>query len=178
MTAPHGRASHDWPRRVAVEIVEKQWGRGILITRVPDINTHFPKWRTIDHRVGHNQEDVPREVMDQPDGTGVYATIDRDEIDPDWPVFSNWEWPGKTERGNLAQAIDDARTARTALRQALTAVAPELPLIRNPARGQLMRRLREVDMTLQEIADLFGITREAVRQTVYRAGARPEDTHG
>lgn len=94
-TGPHGRSSHDWPRRVAVEIVEHQWNHGILITRVPVWDTNGI--------VGHNQEDVPREVWDQPVGTIVHAVLARhDSVDDDdfayaMPEFRDWEWPGGAE---------------------------------------------------------------------------------
>lgn len=92
---PHGRHSHDWPRRVAVEIVEHRWNHGILITHIPD-------WDAVG-TVGHNQEDVPREVWQQPVGTIVHAVLHRDSLDCDEigfyaePEFRDWEWPGGAE---------------------------------------------------------------------------------
>lgn len=164
----------DWPRRVAVEIVEHQWNHGILVTRIP-------AWDT-DGTVGHNQEDVPREVWDQPVGTIIHAVLYVEDEDPDFgfpaaPLFRDWEWDGGAERSDLTRAINNAEAARATLRYALAQSAAELPTLRGAERGQLMRRLRGVDLTLQEIGDLFGVTREAVRQTVYRAGTRRDSDH-
>lgn len=92
-TEPHGRDTRDWPRRVAVEIVEHQWNHGILITRIPD-------WDNAG-TFGFNQEDVPWQVWDQPVGTIVHVVLyTRDELEPDeptWPEFRDWEWPGGSE---------------------------------------------------------------------------------